>query len=118
MVNATILGNTAKVSGMTPDAGILCLEEANNNGNSVQGMGFATGNDFNVSQRFATTMRLRGYTGGSTNTGAVQTYLQTTESNMAVNNVWLILANSSPGGGIVNTPGGAQCTQPSVPTLQ
>ena len=136
-LNATVLGNTAKVSDVNAfdairveagavsapaDAGILCLEEANNSGNSVQGAGFATGNDYDVLQRFATTMQLRGYTGSSTNTGQVASFLfappDGTGNNARVNHVFFIEANSSPGGGIVNTPGGAQCTQPSVPTLQ
>jgi hypothetical protein len=134
-MNATVLSNTGKVTDVNSfegiraeagasstgggDAGIFCLEEANNTGNAANG----GGDDFNVQQRFATTMQLRGYTGGSTDTAAVQNFLfappDGTGNNTGVNHIFFINITGSPGGGIVNTPGpGNQCAQPSVPTLQ
>src|SRR6185295_14871656 len=69
-------------------------------------------------QRFATTFQLRGYTGASTDTAAVQTFLDVNQTNdpLGAGNDWFI-TTQAPGGGFVNTPGGAPCTQPTLPSL-
>lgn len=125
-LNATILNNSATVTDinsfdgirvvsgtLTNDAGTTCAEISGNNGSAT-----AAGNDFTVRQRFATTFQLRGYTGGSTDTAAVQTHLDVNQANnpLGAGNDWFI-TTQAPGGGFVNSPGGAQCTQPTTPIL-
>jgi hypothetical protein len=129
-LNVTLLNNVATVSNPTGfdgirvvagalstpapgDAGILCAEINNNDASTV-----AAGNDFTVRQRFATTFQLRGYTGGNTDTAAVQAFLDGPQANdpLGAGNDWFITAQVPPGGGFVNTPGGAQCQQPVAPT--
>jgi hypothetical protein len=123
-MNATLLNNVVTVAGvnsfdgirvvagaMTNDAGTFCAEINNNDASA------AAGNDFTVRQRFATTFQLRGYTDGSTDTAAVQTHLDVNQANdpLGAGTDWFI-TTQSPGGGFVNTPSGAQCTQPTLPT--
>jgi hypothetical protein len=128
-LNATLLNNVATVTAPTGfdgirvvagalstpapgDAGVLCAEINNNDASTI-----AAGNDFTVRQRFATTFQLRGYTGGNTDTAAVQAFLDGPQANdpLGAGNDWFI-TTQAPGGGFVNTPGGAPCPQPVAPT--
>ena len=122
-INATIFSNTATVSDInsfdgirvvagaqsTPaDAGILRLDLNNNNASC------ATGNDFTVRQRFATTVQLLNYAGGSTDAAAVQTYLDVTKVNNPTGaGIDWFITTQAPGGGFVNT---ASVPQPTLPT--
>src|SRR6185436_202889 len=88
------------------DVGILRLDMHDNTGSS------STANDITVRQRFSTTVQLLNYAGGSTDTAAVQTYLDNTRANNAAHNVWFI-TTQAPGGGFVNT---ASVPAPTLPS--
>ncbi|HEX8160827.1 MAG TPA: Ig-like domain-containing protein [Pyrinomonadaceae bacterium] len=122
-MNATISNNTATVNDVnsfdgirvvagaqSTDAGILCADISNNTASGV-------GDDFTVRPRFNTTVQLPGYTGGATDTAAVQTYLDVTKANNATGpGTDYFLTPQSPGV-FANTPGGAACTQPTLPSV-
>ncbi|WP_170234268.1 hypothetical protein, partial [Segetibacter aerophilus] len=120
-MNATIFSNTVSVTDVNSfdgiravggaasgDAGIMRLDIYNNNASS------ATGNDFNVRQRFSTTVQLLGYGGGSSDVAAVQNYLDVTKNNnpLGAGTDWFITIQA-PGGGFVNT---ASVPQPTLPS--
>ena len=127
-LNLTLLNNDVVVSNnpngfdgihavagtLTGDAGTMCAEINNNDASTI-----ASGNDFVVRQRFLTTYQLRGYTGLNNNNAAVQTHLDVSQANDPVGAGldWFISNNVAGGaGGFVNTPGGAQCAQPTLPS--
>ncbi len=114
MVAGNVTGNTNQV----------CVDFQNNTaqGNTAVGSG---GQGFRIRQRFASTVFLPGYAGpaaGAPAVAAVRTYIlgrpntasgdPSTPNNGDVS----VTVQNPPGGGFVNTPGGAQCTQPIVPT--
>ena len=119
-INATVTNNTvtqpepggfngvvvqAGASSTLPDSGTICLDI---NGNTMAGSGAGGGSatDFRMRQRFSTTIELRGYTGASTDTAAVVTYVQGINPGAETGSA---TADGTPGGGFVNTPGGAAC---------
>lgn len=71
-------------------------------GNSMAGSGLHGGTDFRLRQRQQTTVRLPGYAGGNTNTTAVTTFIQGSNSGTTGS----VTVNVPPGGGFV---GGASC---------
>jgi hypothetical protein len=93
-----------------------CLDIKNNNfSNSGHGDSTPNNNDLRLRQRIDTTVRLPGYTGANSDTAAVINYLRPPATG--VKNNTFTTGNASVdlagGGGFVNTPGGAPCTQPS-----
>ncbi|HEX8723304.1 MAG TPA: hypothetical protein VF736_21985 [Pyrinomonadaceae bacterium] len=105
------LGTNASPS---PDTTFMCVNIQNNNApNSSDDLSIVTpgtlnGNDYLVRQRQATTMRLPGYGGSTTDTAAVETYIKGRNVNGASSTV--AVATPSGGGGYV---GGAACVQPN-----
>jgi hypothetical protein len=101
LIAGTQIGNTNQV----------CLDLKNNNaaGNPPQG-----GVDYRVRQRMSTTVFLPGYGGGATDTAAVQAYILARPNTASGSGTASASVSSPPGGGFQN--GGAQCTQPIVPT--
>ena len=73
-------------------------------GNTANGSGRNGGTDIRVRQRQSTTVRLPGYTGGNTDTTAVNAFLSGQNSGASVSS----LAAGAPGGGFV---GGSSCPQ-------
>jgi hypothetical protein len=135
-MNLRIFNNSATVSDvnsfdgifieggvLTGDQGTLRLDMHDNTASSV------SGNDFTLRQRFLTTDQLLNYGGANNDNAAVQTYLDVTKNNTAVNNTWFITNNvAGGGGGFVNTasvpgptlpspllaaPGGVQASSPT-----
>jgi large repetitive protein len=119
-INATVTGNTvtqpepggfngvvvqAGASSTLPDSGTICLDI---NGNTMAGSGAGGGSatDFRLRQRFSTTIQLRGYGGTSTDTAAVVSYVQGINPGAETGSA---TADGAPGGGFVNSPGGAAC---------
>lgn len=76
----------------------------------------ANANDFQVRQRFATTVELLNYACGATDTAAVQNYLDVTRNNdpTGAGTGWFI-TTQTPGGGFVGT---ASVPQPTLPLLE
>jgi hypothetical protein len=139
-LNATVYNNSVIVpAGTTPptndDHGIVmvagnvtnnanqvCVDFLNNTATGNAGVG-SGGQGFRIRQRFATTVSLPGYAGAATSTANVRTYILGRPNTASGDPSSLnggdvsVTVQSPPGGGFVNTPGGAQCTQPSVPTV-
>lgn len=123
--DVTIRGNTIGTPGANTYAGIL-FNIGTTSGNShvvcadIGGVGVQENSlvgsrgtlgvaDVLLDQRFATTIRLPGYTGTNTDTGAVETYIQGRNSGTPS----VVASHNSPtGGGFVNTPGGVACASP------
>jgi VCBS repeat-containing protein len=114
-MNLTITGNTVASPGQFGSWGILGEDGAQSSdngtvcaaitGNSVKGSAAAGqgGADIELDQNFATTVKLPGYTGGSSSTSAVQTFLQ---GNNAGNGTPSAIATvSGSGGGFTGSPG-------------
>lgn len=99
-------------AGGGPDSQTGCFDIRTNN---IVGAGSVPNGatDFRLRQRFNTTVQLVGYTGGTSDTAAVVAYIQGlntgTETGQAV--------VSGTGGGFTNTPSGANCPSPTLPTL-
>ena len=127
-LNATITGNTIgnpgtgglPMNGIHLNAGtvpgdtyLVCADVGGAGGlaNSVAGSGANVGTDIRLRQRQSTTVRLPGYGGGNTDVAAVQTYLAGRNGGNGAPTT-LASVNSPPGGGFVNTAGGAACAQP------
>jgi uncharacterized repeat protein (TIGR01451 family) len=125
-VNATVTGNTAEQPGAfgsnafelnggtnTGNTNQICLDVQNNtfeNGGSVPNFE----DDINLRQRFASVVRMPGYTGGAMDTGAVVTYMQ--NRNPGAETV-VASASGTAGSGYFNTsPAGSACPQGAAPT--
>jgi hypothetical protein len=81
--------------------------------NTINGSGAAGGTDFRLRQRFATTVRLPGYTGSNTDNAAVTTFVQNRNNNSGSTTGGATNTVATGGGGFVNTsPAGSACTQP------
>jgi VCBS repeat-containing protein len=135
-MNLTIFNNSATVSDvnsfdgifieggvLTGDKGTLSLDMHDNTASSV------SGNDFTLRQRFLTTDKLLNYGGANNDNAAVQTYLDVTKNNTAVEGSWFITNNVSGGGGgfvgtasvpgptlpspLLAAPGGVQASSPT-----
>lgn len=126
-LNATITGNTVGNSGTggLPMNGIhlnggtvpgdtyqICVDAggAGPLANSIAGSGANVGTDIRLRQRQSTTVQLRGYAGGNTDVTAVQNYLIAQNSGNGAPTA--LASTQAPGGGFVNTPGGAPCPTP------
>jgi uncharacterized repeat protein (TIGR01451 family) len=129
-LNATITGNTISNPGSlgalpiygihlnsgtnsntpsgTPDAYQVCTQIS---GNTITGSGAVGGTDFILRQRFSTTVRLPSYAGGSTDTGAVVSFIQGNNPGIETGNASV----SGSGGGFV---GGASCAQPTLAFIE
>ncbi len=89
------------------NAGILRLDMHDNNSSSM------FGNDFQVRQRFATTVELLDYLGAPTDTVAVQNYFDNDRANDPIGaGVDWFITTQAPGGGFVGT---ASVPQPTLP---
>jgi hypothetical protein len=122
VLNFTATGNTVDTPGQFATHGIAVQSGAANGdtgtvcadvggagalANTVAGHEANGGSDLRVFQRFGTTMRLRGYTGGATDTAAVQTYL------LGRNTATTASAGTPGGSGYLNTsPAGSACPVP------
>jgi VCBS repeat-containing protein len=121
-VNATIFDNNVVLTDInsldgirvvaganTGNAGILRLDMHDNDASS------ANGNDFQVRQRFATTVELLNYAGAATDTTAVQNYFDNDRGNdpLGAGTDWFI-TTQLPGGGFVGT---ASVPQPTLPII-
>jgi hypothetical protein len=131
-INATVVGNTiaeplAAVGGLSQngihlnagtnstggnDAYQVCIDVGSSTAadrNTVTGSGANGGEELRLRQRFATTVRLPGYTGANNNDAAVASYLlgrNTAATAVSTNTV-------PTGGGFINTsPAGSACPQP------
>lgn len=93
----------------TGNAGILRLDMHDNDASS------AFGNDFQVRQRFATTVELLDYLGAPTDTTAVQNYFDNDRANdpLGAGTDWFI-TTQTPGGGFVGT---SSVPQPMLPII-
>jgi len=124
-LNATVRGNSisapgqfaangllAQAGAVSGDNGSLCLDAGDVSvaalKNALVGSGANGGTDFRVRQRFGSTVRLPGYTGGASDTAAVIAHLQARND-----------ANGTPTGSataeagqFTNTPGGGGCPVP------
>jgi hypothetical protein len=86
---------------------------------AVGSSGFA----YRVRQRFSQTVSLPGYTGANNDNTAVANYFIARPNTAiagdggtySITNTVGVAPPNGPGGGYVNTPGGAPCTQPTVP---
>jgi hypothetical protein len=104
---ATAFQGIALTSGTTStpapgDAGTFCADVSGNMATSVNGDGLR------VRQRFATTVRLPGYAGGSADTAAVNAFLATNDPALGDT---ISCTTQSPGG----FAGGVACTSPTLP---
>ncbi|HLX47114.1 MAG TPA: tandem-95 repeat protein [Streptosporangiaceae bacterium] len=119
-MNLTITGNTiahpgsfgswgllGQAGAQTGDNGTVCAAISGNSmtGSAQPGQG---GADFELDQFFNSTIRLPGYTGGSTDTNAVVSFVQS-QNNSGGTPSGLAIASGS-GGGFT---GGASCPAPS-----
>jgi hypothetical protein len=92
----------------TNDNGTTCADIGGSGANTLGGSGAGGADDFRVRQRFATTVRLPGYGGTSTNTAAVVSFIQGQNTGSETGSATV----QAPGGGFV---GGAACaTSPLV----
>jgi hypothetical protein len=93
----------------TGNAGVLRLDMHDNDASS------SFGNDFQVRQRFATTVQLLDYLGSPTDTAAVQNYFDNARANdpLGAGTDWFI-TTQTPGGGFVGT---ALVPQPTLPII-
>lgn len=139
-LNATVTGNTVDVGnptsgsfdhgivlcggcGVTNNTNLVCLDLKNNTSEGSHTVG-SSGFAYRIRQRFSQTVRLPGYGGANNDNAAVIAYLSARPNTAiagdggtySVTNTVGIAAPNGPGGGFVNTPGGAQCTQPIVPS--
>jgi hypothetical protein len=125
-LNATVSGNNIQESGTTVNSaqhGILVTHGTTSSGagDSHQGCydvlnntitNFVNGtanNRIRVNQRFSTTSRWPGYTGGSASTTDLGTYLLARNTASTSQN-----ANTSTGGFLNTAPAGSACPQPSM----
>lgn len=124
-MNATIFNNNVTVSdvnsfdgirvvagALTDDAGVLRLDMHDNTASS------ATGNDFTVRARIATTMQFLNLGSNNASAATVQNYLDVTRNNnpTGAGADWFISENSTTGGGGFDTTASvAQPTLPSAP---
>lgn len=69
--------------------------------------------DFRLRQRINTTVQLVGYTGGASDTAAVIAYVQGLNTGVETGQATV----SGTGGGFINTPSGANCLSPTLPTV-
>jgi large repetitive protein len=119
-MNLTITGNTIAHPGSfgswgllgqagaeTGDSGTVCAAISGNSmtGSAQPGQG---GADFELDQFFNSTIRLPGYTGGSTNTNAVVSFVQGNNTSGGTPSGFAIASGS--GGGFT---GGSSCPSPS-----
>ena len=119
--NITVTGNTVSNPGTNMSIGGVFQGIHLNNGvtpldnfltcihigaNVITGSGRNGGTDFRVRQRQSTTVRLPGYGGGTTDTGAVVAFIQ---GNLVTVATGSAVAESPPGGGFV---GGVACNTP------
>jgi uncharacterized repeat protein (TIGR01451 family) len=133
--NITVDGNTASTPGtilnnfnglhlnngtVGTDNFTTCFDVKNNNFTAAgKGLPSANSADIRFRQRQATTVQLPGYAGANNDNTAVGNYLRTAPTGIKNNQFATVnVANTVPtGGGYVNTPGGAPCTQPSFASL-
>jgi VCBS repeat-containing protein len=97
------------------DAGILCADVS---GNSMAGSAPSPANggidDFELDENDNGIFKLPGYTGGSTDSNAVVSYIQGRNTgNGTPSGDTFILGSGQSGGYFFNTPGGAACPTPS-----
>jgi uncharacterized repeat protein (TIGR01451 family) len=90
------------IGGVTGDSSQVCADIGNN---TLGGSGPFGSDDFNLRQRFATTIRLPGYAGATNNTAAVIAFVQSNNTGIEDGTATV----SGLGGGFV---GGAACVQP------
>lgn len=136
-LNATVTGNTIDTPGGSADHGVvlvggagvtnnsnlICLDLLNNSSTGSPVVG-SSGFAYRIRQRFGQTVSLPGYAGANNNNAAVQTYFQGRPNTAiagdggtySITNTVGVVAPNGPGFGFVNTPGGAPCSQPIVPT--
>ncbi len=133
--NITVDGNTANTPGaintnfnglhlnngtVGTDNFTTCFD-VKNNILTAAGKGAPSANsaDIRFRQRQATTVQLPGYVGANNDNTAVGNYLRTAPTGIKNNQFTTVnVANTVPtGGGYVNSPGGAPCTQPSFASL-
>ncbi len=138
IINATVSNNTVNTPGTildnfngfhlnngtvgATDDFTTCLNVFDNNfTGGGKGSVFPNNADVRLQQRQSTTVQLPGYTGPSEDTSdglvdQVVTYLRPAGSGGVKNNLFGTGAANTPlsgsGGGFVNSPGGAACTQP------
>jgi uncharacterized repeat protein (TIGR01451 family) len=129
-LNATVTGNVItspnpasaadhgiqlNVGVVTGNSNQVCFDLKNNNSTGDTANG---GVDYRLRERFLTTVKLPGYTGANNSNSAVASYVLA-RPNTASGSGTVSVANnvSAGGGGYVNTPGGAQCAQPTVPVI-
>jgi hypothetical protein len=124
VLNLTVTGNTASNPGVNTqhgfvanigaagigsgDSSIACVDLHTN---TLDGNAANSGVGIRLRQRESSTIKLPGYGGTQYNTSAVAA-LETAQNPGSTN----AIATSNAGPGYVNTPGGAQCAQPTVPT--
>jgi uncharacterized repeat protein (TIGR01451 family) len=122
-LNATVVGNIVEQPGQF-GSNALELVSGTNSGNVNQVCLDARGNTFenggsdanfeddvNLRHRFATTVRLPGYTGAQFDTNAVANFVAAQNPG----NETVIAATSAAGGGYQNTSGGAACAVAAAP---
>jgi hypothetical protein len=136
-LNATVTGNTIDTPGANFDHGVvlvggggvsgntnqICLDMKNNTSEGSHVVG-SSGFAYRIRQRFSQTVFLPGYGGANNDNSAVATYFANRPNTAiagdggtySITNTVGLGPPNGPGGGFVNTPGGAQCTQPSVPS--
>ena len=115
-LNATVTGNTVsdpgttaahglllRAGGLTGDGGTVC---ASISGNTLTGSAPEGSTDFRLRQRFNTTVRLPGYSGGSRDTTAVVAFAQQNNPGAETGSA---TAEPVTGGGFI---GGAACPTP------
>lgn len=90
------------IGGVTGDSSQVCADIVNN---TLGGSGPFGSDDFNLRQRFATTIRLPGYGGANNDTAAVITFVQGNNTGIEDGTATV----SGAGGGFV---GGVACVQP------
>lgn len=126
-LNATVTGNTIEQPGTfgsnafelnggtnTGNANNICLDLQNNtmeNGGSVPNFE----DDVNLRQRFDSIVRMPGYTGGSKDTTAVQTYIANRNPG-AETVIASASANPAPSGYFNTNPAGSACAAAAAPT--
>ena len=97
------------------DAYQVCMDIGNGalaaDRNTLTGSGAAGGTDFRLRQRFATTVRLPGYTGANNDNASVTSFVQGRNNGPPTGSVTNTV--STGGGGFLNTsPAGSACPQP------
>ena len=129
-MNATINDNTVlqtaansvngirvNIGTLTGDAGIGRIDMYNNTSTMSGAAAANFGNAISVETRFNTSIQMPGYTGGSSDFPAIQTYLDSTKSNNAIGGVpWDISTDAAPGGFFNTSPAGSPIPTPNLPT--